>query len=126
MANRILTEQGYQTLKRELDQLRRTCSNLKNRLATIGVRRHQGGGGMPPGVFFGKTTGSLAQGGSVTINPIVWNGSAFEVDTSTTKTVHDVFLNATETLDSGTVVAAFRYQGKLVVGPMYCVPNDVF
>lgn len=43
MANRILTEQGYQTLKRELDQLRRTCTNLKNRLATFGVRRHQGG-----------------------------------------------------------------------------------
>lgn len=43
MAHYVFTPQDYLTLKREIAQLRRQYSNLKNRLSTVGVRRHQGG-----------------------------------------------------------------------------------
>jgi hypothetical protein len=43
MAGRLLSDRDHETLRRTVEQVQRSQTNLRSRLANYGVRRHQGG-----------------------------------------------------------------------------------
>lgn len=71
--NNVLNDEGMANLKAEMFHLQRTVSNLKNRLATFGVRRHQTV--YMPGEKLGwfSLTESLAEFGDAEAYPCVLN-----------------------------------------------------
>ena len=73
---------------------------------------------------WGKLNQPLNQGSSANINPIVFDGGAFKVDTSEEIEVYDIILNDGESVDEGFVVRASVYEGLYVVDTIYCAAND--
>lgn len=116
MAANVFSDGGMAELKRQVFALKREYTNLRRRLATISVRRHQGGFSPPPKLHRGVTDGAIAKGASGTV-------SRYTPGTTTDSGTNDTMYNELIDVGSGKVVHYMRNGDKLYMIAVECPPE---
>jgi hypothetical protein len=80
MAGRLLSDRDHETLRRTVEQVQRSQTNLRSRLSSYGVRRHQGGykpasaAGVSCYYYLTSKTGFFGSGSSASLRTGNLNG----------------------------------------------------